>query len=276
MKRVWLIFNPASRSVTDKMIAAIDATLAAAGVEVVGRSQFPDDDLPDPAMLGGVDTVIVAAGDGTINATAHRLDDWPGRLLVLPGGTMNMLPKALHGDADLAAIMAAAVEAPARPLPTVESAATGQGGGNRALVAALIGPAASWVHAREAVRKGRWHRMRRVVTLAYSKSLGQSVRVIEHGKRSNKYRAIFVAPEGGRLRVIKVSARGWRDGAALGWHWLRGDVTAARGATSELTDKLTLASTTPSFALFDGEPGHLPVGATLTPGTTRLQFVSTQ
>lgn len=269
MKHVRLIYNPASGSVGTGTVDAIKAAVETAGGRIDALTCFPDEPLPTIAELDGIDTVIVAAGDGTINAAAEALDDWPGRMLVLPGGTMNMLPKLLHDSTDSAAILTKVREADARPLATVNA------GEHRALVGALIGPAAIWVHAREAVRKGRWHRLRRAVGLAWTRSFGHSVRVIENGKRSQGYRAIYVAPEGEQLRVVKVTTRGWRDGVTIGWHWLRGNVVAADGVSEEMLDSLTLASSNPIFALFDGEPGHLPVGTVITPGETRLAFVTT-
>ncbi|MFM9977754.1 MAG: diacylglycerol/lipid kinase family protein [Sphingomonadaceae bacterium] len=269
MKHVHLIYNPASGSVGTGTVDAITAAVAAADGRIDAVTCFPDDALPTVADLEGIDTVIVAAGDGTINTAAKALDDWPGRMLVLPGGTMNLLPKLLHASTDSAAILPKVRDADARPLATVSA------GEQRALVGALIGPAAIWVHAREAVRKGRWHRLRRAIGLAWTKSFGHSVRVIENGKRSRSYRAIYIAPEADRLRVVKVTARGWRDGVAIGWYWLRGNVVAAEGVTEEMLDSLTLASSRPTFALFDGEPSHLPIGTVIAPGTTRLAFVTT-
>jgi Diacylglycerol kinase catalytic domain len=269
VKHVRLIYNPASGSVGSGTVDAIRAAVGSAGGQIDALTCFPDDALPTIDELDGIDTVIVAAGDGTINAAAKALDEWPGRMLVLPGGTMNMLPKLLHDSTDSAAILAKVRDADARPLATVSAVA------HRALVGALIGPAAIWVHAREAVRKGRWHRLRRAVGLAWTKSFGHSVRVIESGRRSRGYRAIYIAPEGDRLRVVKVTARGWRDGVTIGWHWLRGNVVAAEGVNEEIVDSLTLASARPTFALFDGEPGYLPVGTVISPGETRLAFVTT-
>ena len=55
----------------------------------------------DAALDGAVknsDVLVVLGGDGTISSAAAKCAA-AGRLLIpLPGGTMNMLPKALYGD----------------------------------------------------------------------------------------------------------------------------------------------------------------------------------
>ncbi|WP_306790511.1 diacylglycerol kinase family protein, partial [Escherichia coli] len=55
-----------------------------------------------------VDTVVLFAGDGTINAALSALKDWEGTFLILPGGTMNLLARSLHGTLDPQAIVQAA------------------------------------------------------------------------------------------------------------------------------------------------------------------------
>jgi len=269
VRRVWLITNPASGSVKANTVSAIDEALDAIGWTCVTRSTFPNDGIPAIADLEGIDMVIVAAGDGTINAVARALDNWSGMLLVLPGGTMNMLPKVLHSATDFATIIAAAGDAPAEPMPTVES------GEHRALVGVLVGPAARWVHAREAVRKGRWRRVARAASLAWTRSFGQSVRMIDGQRRSAKFRAISVSADGAGLRVIRIGAQGWTDAARLGWHWIAGDIEAAPGVNARQADAVQLAGKRPAFALFDGEPAYLPSDAVLTRGITKLKFVRT-
>ena len=273
MKRVWIILNRASRAVGEDWEAKLVAAFEARGAEVAGTTDFPDDDLPSPKDLdvADVDVAVVAAGDGTINATAHALEDWSGTLLVLPGGTMNLLAKALHGDALPEAIVAAVTSPPAaHPLPTVVS------GDHRAVVGIIVGPAARWVHAREAVRHGRWHRLLRAIRLASLRTLSQSVRVREGARRSKGYRAIFAHPNGDSLAIIRVRAAGWADGVRLGFTYVTGTWERARGIETNNVAEVRLASERPVFALFDGEPVYLPPDAKLRAGKTRLKFVTTK
>ena len=111
MERLWFVTNPNSGSSDAAKAEAIEAACVEKGLRFVGRTNFPDQTLPTIQQLdrAGADTVILFAGDGTINAAVCALADWDGGILILPGGTMNLLAKALHGDADPAAIDAAAM-----------------------------------------------------------------------------------------------------------------------------------------------------------------------
>jgi len=272
VNNIWLILNRASRSVAPDWEERLTAAIEARGAKVAGLTDFPTETLPTPTALDAAkaDVVAVAAGDGTINAVAHALDDWAGVLLVLPGGTMNLLAKALHGDALPEAIIAAVKSPPeARAIPTVDS------GEHRAVVGAIVGPAASWVHTREAVRKGRWGKLARTVRLAYTRTLSKSVHLRAGKRKSRGYRAVFLHPSEGSLSVVKVRASGWADGVRLGFTYLTGTWEDARGVETAETNEIALAESDPVSALFDGEPLKLPPDAVLKLGRTRLKFAYT-
>lgn len=174
MQRLWFVTNPRSGTADDTTAEAIEVACAGHGLRFVGRTLFPDDPLPDASALDAVeaDTVVLFAGDGTINATVGALAGWDGAILILPGGTMNLLAKALHGDADPPAIVAAAVAGGERiSLACVEAA------GRQALVGAIIGPAASWFRAREHVREGRLGRLVPAIRKAWRRTFGRGVRL---------------------------------------------------------------------------------------------------
>ena len=272
MRRVWLIINRASRSVGNDWEAKLTQAFEARGTQVAGTTDFPADSLPTLRELDAADTdvVAVAAGDGTINAVAHALDDWSGIVLVLPGGTMNLLAKALHGAALPTAIIAAVKSPPdARPIATVDA------GDHRAIVGVIVGPAASWVHAREAVRHGNWGRLRRAFRLAYTRSLSRSVRVREGQGKSRGYRAIFIHPSDDVLTVVKVRASGWQDGVRLGFTYLAGTWERAPGVETTSSPEVRLAERELVSALFDGEPVKLPGDTRLAIGQTRVRFAHT-
>jgi diacylglycerol kinase family enzyme len=66
--------------------------------------------LPTPAALdaAGIGLVAVFAGDGTINSLIESLAGWSGAVLVLAGGTMNLLYHRLHGERTTDEVIAAA------------------------------------------------------------------------------------------------------------------------------------------------------------------------
>src|SRR5690606_27542115 len=77
------------------------------------------------------------------------LAGWSGAVLVLPGGTMNLLYHRLFGDQTMdQAIAAAACGNVRRHRPSIVRCPAGD-----AYAGVLAGPGAAWSHVREAMRK---------------------------------------------------------------------------------------------------------------------------
>lgn len=146
---LWLAINRASGSNSPDAVAAVHQALAAAGAGPA-RTVDAADGLPDRAALeaAGVTHMAVFGGDGTVNALATGIEGWGGALLVLPGGTANLLARALHGEREAPDIAAgfAAMERVRRGCIR-----SGQG---TALVEVLAGPGAAWSDVREGMRNG--------------------------------------------------------------------------------------------------------------------------
>ncbi len=272
MKTLWFVTNPQSGSATQEKCVALEAVFAERGLTLAGRTAFPAEPIPDMATLdsAGVDTVVLFAGDGTINAALCALADWSGAFLILPGGTMNMLAKMLHGDADPAAIVHAAhVDARRVALPYVAA------GPHRAFVGLIIGPAAHWGRAREAARAGRVARLAGALRNAWRRTFGRGIRLRGISDMDGRYQAIFVAPTDGALQVNAVDARDWGAIAELGWSWLTGDWVAARAVTRREAAQIEPYSSRPVLALFDGEPVTLAPGTIVRSDATRPMFLAT-
>lgn len=272
MKNLWFITNPHSGSATREKCAALEAVFKERGLALVGRTGFPADGIPDAATLNaaGADTVVLFAGDGTINAALCTLADWSGAFLILPGGTMNMLAKMLHGDADPATIVHAAHGASRRvALPYIEA------GPHRAFVGLIIGPAAHWGRAREAARAGRVARLAGALRNAWRRTFGRGIRLRGVADMDRRYQAIFVAPTDGALQVNAIDARDWGAIAELGWTWLTGDWVAARAVTQRNAEQIEPYSSRPVLALFDGEPVTLAPGTVVRAGMTAPRFLAT-
>lgn len=272
MERLWFITNPQSGSSDARKAEAIEAACAERGLRFVGRTDFPREPLPTPDDLdrAGADAVMLFAGDGTINAAACALAEWDGGILILPGGTMNLLAKALHGDADPAAIIAAAHAYDRRiALPYVEA------GAHRALVGLIVGPAASWYHARERVREGRLGKLLPAIRAAWRRTFGRGVRLSGAPGFPPRVQGAYVRAEGDGLAVAVVDARDVRSIADLGWSWVTGDWVAARAVTEAHAGELRIAEHRSVLALFDGEPQLIEPRTRITVGRTRKQFVST-
>jgi diacylglycerol kinase family enzyme len=273
MQRLWFITNPQSGSSGAASTDAVLAVLADAGLTLAGRTGFPDDDLPTSGMLDAAkaDTVVLLAGDGTINAAVRALADWDGAILILPGGTMNMLAKSLHGDADPLAILGAAHERGRRiALPFVAA------GEHRAMVGLIVGPAANWYHARERIREGRIGALWPAMRLAWRRTFGRGIRLAGAPGFPAEAQAAYVRAEDDGLAVMAIDARDFRSVADLGWNLITGDWVAAHAVTEIETNRLTIAERRPVLALFDGEPVTLDPATVITAGRTREQFIATK
>lgn len=149
---LWLVVNRASASNDQETLERLIDTLGEAGCAADRVIDIQSDALPGPADLdaAGVATLAVFAGDGTVNAVVTGLDGWKGQVLVLPGGTKNLLAHELHGDDGFPAIIARFAAGALQPVrrPVMRCSA------GVALVEVLAGPGASWADVREEMREG--------------------------------------------------------------------------------------------------------------------------
>jgi diacylglycerol kinase family enzyme len=96
-----------------------------------------------------LDVLVVLGGDGTIRSAAELCTSDGPLLIPLPGGTMNILPKALYGDASWQDILRNVIAN-----PRAKQVSGGTVGGKRFYISAICGAPALWAHAREALREG--------------------------------------------------------------------------------------------------------------------------
>ena len=274
MEKLWFITNPNSGSATRPKCEALEAVFEEQGLTLVNRTEFPDQDLPEPADLdkAGVDTVVLFAGDGTINAALRALEQWQGAFLILPGGTMNLLAKGLHSETDPHKIVHAAHQCDRRvALPYVEA------GEHRAFVGLILGPAASWFRAREAVRDGKIGRLFGAARAALRRTFGsRGIRVDGAKGLGDHYQAVFVTPDLQGLEVTGVDARDWRSIVQLGWDWMTGDWVEAHAVTQTRAEGLRVRGKRRVLALFDGEPVTLDPAETIKAGKSLETFIATR
>ncbi len=200
------------------------------------------------------DVIIVLGGDGTARAAAERAPRDGPPLVLLPGGTLNVLPRALYGDLAWPEALAAALEH-----GVVKRLPLGRANDEAFYVAALFGGTTQLVHVREAVREGKmltaWRRFR----VALKRSFTQSLRARTGKARMQEVEAVGVllpAFSGGLeaddlewvrlearhiLDLARVSLRaltvGWRNDPAIQIERCKtGDVDAAFGAIHATLD----------------------------------------
>jgi diacylglycerol kinase family enzyme len=93
--------------------------------------------------------LIVLGGDGTIRTAAEACIGTGTYLLPLPGGTMDMLPRALYGDMSWRDTLRNTLANPA-----TKELSAGRVGNELFFVAAIVGAPGLWMEAREAMREG--------------------------------------------------------------------------------------------------------------------------
>ena len=96
-----------------------------------------------------LEVLIVLGGDGTIRTAAEVCAEKGSYLIPLPGGTMNMLPRALYGDVTWEEALKNALTA-----PSLKVLSGGRIAGKRFLIAAFVGGPALLAEPRESMREG--------------------------------------------------------------------------------------------------------------------------
>jgi len=96
-----------------------------------------------------LEMLIVLGGDGTIRTAAEACAEKGPYLIPLPGGTMNMLPRALYGNVSWEEALKNTLAA-----PSAKVLSGGRIAGKQFLVAAVAGAPALWAEPRESIREG--------------------------------------------------------------------------------------------------------------------------
>jgi hypothetical protein len=254
-RRIWLVTNDSSGSNDDAAVAALQQSCTSAGFDLERVITFPEHALPEPRTLddAGIELVAVYAGDGTVNALVGALSGWRGAVLVLPGGTMNLLSRRLHGDREFGEIVrAAAAEEGGRLRPLVLSCRQGT-----ALADLLAGPGTEWYEVREAMREADVPALAAGAANALNQTLaapGILCRDPALG-RAEGYPLVMLTPTDDGIRVSGFYAETPGEFLKGGWAMVRRRFREGPHDDLGLLPQLTLASTAdePFGLLLDGE-----------------------
>ncbi|MBX7248511.1 MAG: diacylglycerol kinase family lipid kinase [Caulobacteraceae bacterium] len=152
LRHVEVVVNPMSGSVGPRAAVECESfcqTFQGVRWNITEAGPANLDQLVHDAVAAKPDLVVVLAGDGTARSAATLAGPEGPLVAPLPGGTMNMLPKALYGTADWKeALRLALTQGVVRPV------AGGELDGFSFYCAAIVGAPALWAPAREAVRSG--------------------------------------------------------------------------------------------------------------------------
>lgn len=150
-QRIIAVLNTGSGSCDEGSAAKLSAIMTKAGLtqtEVVCVAPSEIDRALDDAVANA-DLLIVLGGDGTIKTAAAKCENRDLVLLPLPGGTMNMLPKALYGPLAWEEALAATLAN-----PEIRDVSGGKAEGEPFFCVAILGAPSLWADAREALRAG--------------------------------------------------------------------------------------------------------------------------
>lgn len=221
MKRTLLVINRNSgnANLVDEEVLA--AGFSAGGFQIVDCISLPNDDLPSRSEVEAktFDIVAVCAGDGTISSLCANLAGWEGEVLVLPGGTMNLLSRRLHGQHSLAEIVELLpnISSSASPVPIILVGET------EILTGLTVGPSTRWGKVREGIRQVDISSLSETVPAAWSETLSDDG-VWLNGTPREAYAGIFIEPlDGENFNVLAFRANGLGDMVNHGLAWLRHD-----------------------------------------------------
>lgn len=255
-RTVWLVCNPASGSNDDATVQALTDAFADAGLKLDRIVRFPDDPAPKPEELDqkGVDILTVFAGDGTTHSVVTTAWGWGGAVLVLPGGTMNMLSKRLHGEVSAEEIIAkVGTQALRTARPSVLHTRHGIG-----LTGALAGPGTVWNEVREAMREMNILEFVSTAREAISQSTSGPKVVCAQADcgRDEGYSAITIVPQDNGIEANGYYAESLADFAGQGIALLNRDFRDGPHDELGLHPKIRLVCPTnePMGLLIDGEP----------------------
>lgn len=287
--RPIMVCNAQSGSHDPEMETQLGEILRAAGRPFVHSIHLPDDDVPSRDMLEAheADLLVIWTGDGSIRAAAQKIDGWDGAILPLPGGTLNLLSKKLHGDRDPVDILRDVVSdhAMRRSIPILRGNAhsladvgSGRSSGERddsiALITILAGPATRWAEVRETLRQDGIISATRGAPDAVNAMLNApGVRVAGH---AGEHSAVILTPLADGIDAHGILAEGAMDLLRHGLAWLGGDFRDGPSQFITKAAELCLESDRPISIEFDGELTEHPSPLFVRLGHSATDFLSTR
>jgi len=264
LDRVEVVVNPKSGGVGAKAAAECEALCRAfEGVQwnLVEADPAKVGQAVEDALAKRPDLLVVLAGDGTAR-TAASLAGPDGPLIApLPGGTMNMLPKALYGTTDWKeALNVALTDGAVRPV------GGGEVEGQAFYCAAVLGSAALWAPAREAVRSGApklaWLYAKRAFRRTFSRRI--RFRLDDDNIASKSMALALISPLISRaleaplgLEAASLNPAHAREAFRLATRALFADWRADPAVETRVVQKAQVWARTPIPAILDGESVQL-------------------
>lgn len=250
---VLVIVNEAAGSVgpggRDKLLAEIEALGARTTKSVSDLDRLCEGD------AAGADLIAVLGGDGTASKAASMFSDGPP-LVLLPGGTRNLLPHALYGVLGWPEALRAALT-----YGRVARLTGGEANGRKFFVAAFFGAPTLLARAREAARSGRLDLMISHLKEVFARIFARRIAVRPLGGVAARAEAAGVLcpayrgeVEGQNLEWVRLNAAQIVDLARAGVRLVMGGwrEDSAIELSSSPSGEIRAIGTIP--AVLDGEP----------------------
>lgn len=260
----WLFVNPSSGSNEESSAERLTHLLEERLWTVDRVVTIPGDDFPEPRDLddAGVKLAVIYTGDGSANAVLQALNSWGGEVLVLPGGTMNLLAKRLHGEAEFEEILD--IVAGGGALPRRITGARCEAG--LAFAGLLVGPGTCFNNVRESMRRGTIAEMASdTIDALKSTSEGPKVGIEGHRlSRDEGYPLLEITPGEHGLQINGYYAEDALDFTATAWATLRRQFREGPNDRLGILETMAIVSEDGSTlpCLIDGEPAECASGST--------------
>ena len=274
----WLVVNSRSGSNSDAACSALNEALTARGLAPERQIEFPAEDLPTPGMLdeAGVGRLVVFTGDGSLNAVIDAVSGWGGEVLVLPGGTMNLLSNRLHGEGAAYEDILDCIARGAMRRVTPQMACCDAG---RAHAGLLVGPGTAWAEVREAMRDFDVAGLAQGASEAIAVSTGGSrVRMAEPAiGHEDGYPLIEITPSHRGMQVDGFRTESTGEFLQQGWAVLRRRFREGPHERLGLLDSLVIENCGGEKldVLIDGEPATLAPRAEFTVAPCPVDLLAT-
>ena len=259
IRRVAIVVNPLSGGVGPQAAAEAEAILSLYDCDptVTTLEGARIGDQITEALDAKPDVLFVLAGDGTARSVAARAGMKGPLIAPLPGGTMNMLPKALYGTADWKAALRRALDE-GEPMVVAGGVVEGEA----FYCAAILGSPALWAPAREAMRTGKlklaWMYGRRALKRAFTGRLRYS---LDGGDKRRAEALVLISPLISKAMVkcdgLEAAAMNPSDAAQafrLAAHALFDDWRHDPNVTTRPARWIGVAARSKIPAVIDGEP----------------------
>lgn len=266
LRNVIMLVNPLSGGVGPGAVRDAEAILSAYDLraEVVALEGGKFNDQIQTALDAKPDCLFVLAGDGTAGTIASRAGPDGPLVAPLPGGTMNMLPKALYGTGDWKAALKVALEEGAPQ--SVAGGEVSDGEIKQAFFcAAIMGSPALWAPAREAMRTGKLREALAHARQALKRAFSGRLRFTLDNRPERRAEAlVLISPmisrameENTGLEAAAMNPSDALEAFRLAAHAVMDDWRQDPAVTTRATKKVSLRARSKIPSVIDGEPIQL-------------------